>query len=194
MGRGRRQRGECETRRKRERDGKQIKRHVKGAAARRQPWEPNLLPRSHESATCPPYIRREAPPLLIQSYSTLLTTRIVSQCLKTLRAFNELFNANFSTLQFCLFVKVKSLHHPRRQCNKMDMYETAVDVEQVQPISRTYQYRKVSISNTIPPKLSPNFTIFVLIFFYKIFFPKQIFQLVPVFTHFLSVLQIFLKI
>ncbi|KAF6213391.1 hypothetical protein GE061_011110 [Apolygus lucorum] len=25
----------------------------------------------------------------------------------------------------------------------MDMYETAVDVEQVQPISRTYQYRKV---------------------------------------------------
>uniref|UniRef100_T1HTH6 BHLH domain-containing protein n=2 Tax=Rhodnius prolixus TaxID=13249 RepID=T1HTH6_RHOPR len=25
----------------------------------------------------------------------------------------------------------------------MDMYETKVDVEQVQPISRTYQYRKV---------------------------------------------------
>ncbi|CAA9995304.1 unnamed protein product [Nesidiocoris tenuis] len=55
----------------RDREGKQIKRHVKGAAARRQPWEPNLLARSHDPSRAdspphrsgPPYKTSPHPPL-----------------------------------------------------------------------------------------------------------------------------------
>ncbi|XP_014262475.1 enhancer of split mbeta protein-like [Cimex lectularius] len=82
-------------------------------------WEPRTLPSSHGDPTCLPYIRLRIPTFGIQSLSGLRAVHI------------EFFQT--PKVPYCvLFFQ-----------NTMDTYDSQIDVEQVQPISRTYQYRKV---------------------------------------------------